>query len=125
MAICTANDHLPGRCLFAKDLSRHVLIFPPWAFLALGLVTLQLKVMHLAVFALPTRQVSARVANLADPFIRTLAPLSATDAAVATCNAARLVGPVLILAFGTVGAGTILQCIDEATRSTVGAEACK
>ena len=124
-AICTANDHLSGRCLVAEDLPLAVLIFSPWTLLAFSLVALQLKLVLLAVFAFPTRQVSARVANLADPFIRTLAPLSATDAAVATCNAARLVGPVLILAFGTVGARTIVQRIDEAAWSAVGAEACK
>ena len=71
------------------------------------------------------RQVSARVTYLADPFVRTLAALSASDAAIATCDAARLVGPVLVLAVRAVGAGTILQRIDEAARSTVGAKACK
>ena len=124
-AIRSAKEHLSSRCLFAKDLSRHVLILSAWALLAFSLVALQLKVMHLAVFASPMRQVSARVTYLADPFVRTLASLAAADAAIATCDAARLVGPVLVLALGAVGACTILRCIDEAARSTVGAEACK
>ena len=124
-AICTANDHLPSRCLVAEDLSLVVLIFPTWTLLAFSLVSLHLKLVLLAVFALPTRQVSARVAYRADSFIRTLAALSAADAAVGTFDAARLVGPILVPAFGAVRAGTFLRCIDEAARRAVGAEACE
>ena len=124
-AICTANDHLSGRCLVAEDLPLAVLIFSPWTLLAFSLVALQLKLVLLAVFALPTRQVSTRVAYRADSFIRTLAALSATDAAVGTFDAARLVGPVLVPAFGAVGARAVLRCIDEAARRAVGAEACE
>ena len=124
-AICTANDHLSGWCLVAEDLSLAVLIFPTWTLLAFLLVSLQLKLVLLAVFALPTRQVSTRVAYRADSFIRTLAALSAADAAVGTFDAARFVGPILVPAFGAVRACTVLRCIDEAARSTVGAEACK
>ena len=112
-------DHLPRRCLFAVDLARSVLIFSPWALFAIWLVALRLKLMRLAVFAPSTRQVSAGVAYRADSFVRSLAPLSAANAAVAAFCTARFVGQVLVLAFGAVGAGTVFQRIDEAARRAV------
>ena len=75
--------------------------------------------MHLAVSALATRQVSTGVAFRTDSFTRSFAPLSATDAATATFNAACFVGPVLVLAIGAAGARAVLRCINEAARSTV------